>query len=157
MNRVPQIKYEAHVPYRRHKIIAGVNAALVICRTFSRGPSQMFQKQQTRVDWGFSVQQLVDVVDCHLGDGPEVQELAFWIVVVQNGLETCQAQLHLHQRSLLALEEVTPNQYKAKAANEAKSLLCMLELHAMTLVCESVTPTAKIHLVLRLVNRLDPA
>jgi len=133
------------------------NRPATICQTFAHDPAPMSRKPRTLWDSGFVVRLLEDAMDFHLDNEPAVQVLASWSLVAQNGLETCPAQPHRHQRSHLAQKEATPNQCKAVVAKkQGKSLLCKSELHAMILGA-SLNLTAKIHLVLPLANRLDRA
>lgn len=125
----------------------------LICQTFAHDPSPTSQKQQILSDLGFAVQKLEDEMDLH-PDEPALRELAFLMLAVQNGSETCQAQLPLHRWDHLALQSATPSQYKAVVV-KVKSLLCMSELHVATLVHASSTLIAKIQSVLQWGNLLD--
>lgn len=77
----------------------------VICQTFALDPSLKSQKPQILLDLGFVVRQLEDEVDFHLGGEPAAQVLTFLMLVVQNGLETCQARRRLHRWDRLGQKE----------------------------------------------------
>jgi len=115
----------------------------------------MSQELLIPLDLGFVEKKVEVPMDSH-PDVPALTESAFLMLAVQNGLETCQEPLPLRRWDHLALLRAEPNLCRAMVV-KAKSLLCMLELHAVSLVCGSSMLIAKVQWVLQQGNCSDPA